>query len=103
MLNRDCQPGGNGWQVQSLAPVQFWSWNSNSHCWLIWKPGIQELRITDFWILRGFLVSRFITLRRKEELRPRRRYSPAQSRKRKASLTASADPIEIAGVSSAPT
>src|SRR5215469_8811227 len=31
MLQCDCQTGGNGWQIQSLAPVQFWSWNSDGH------------------------------------------------------------------------
>jgi hypothetical protein len=31
MLKGDCQTGGNGWQIQSLAPVQFRSWNSDGH------------------------------------------------------------------------
>jgi hypothetical protein len=31
VLKGDCQTGGNGWQIQSLAPVQSRSWNSNRH------------------------------------------------------------------------
>ena len=31
MLQGDCQTGSNGWQIQSLAPVQFWSWNGDGH------------------------------------------------------------------------
>src|SRR4029077_10456145 len=31
MLKRDCQTGGDGWQIQSLAPVQSRSWNSDGH------------------------------------------------------------------------
>ena len=31
MLKGDCQTGRNGWQIQSLAPVQSRSWNSNRH------------------------------------------------------------------------
>jgi len=31
MLQCDCQTGSNGWQIQSLAPVQFWSWNGDGH------------------------------------------------------------------------
>src|SRR6266480_3235227 len=31
MLKRDGQTSGDGRQIQSLAPVQLWSWNSDSH------------------------------------------------------------------------
>jgi hypothetical protein len=31
MLKGDCQTGGNAWQIQSLAPIQSRSWNSNGH------------------------------------------------------------------------
>jgi hypothetical protein len=31
MLKRNCQAGRNGWEIQSLAPVQSRSWNGNGH------------------------------------------------------------------------
>src|SRR5213078_2609960 len=31
MLKRDSQPSGDGWQIQSFAPVKLWSWNSDRH------------------------------------------------------------------------
>src|SRR5712691_4920672 len=46
---------------------------------------------------------RKITMSCREELLPPKKCSPTRFRKRKASPAASADPIEIAGASSAPT
>src|SRR5437016_1122954 len=31
MLKRDCQASDDGRQIQSLAPVKLWSWNSDGH------------------------------------------------------------------------
>src|SRR4051794_33125474 len=42
MFERDSQTGGDGGQIQSLAPVQFRPWNGDGNQDLIWKPGIQD-------------------------------------------------------------
>src|SRR5207302_6265846 len=100
MLKRDCQAGGNGWQIQSLAPVQSRSWNSNrhdsTHVYALAHDHNHESYLPNMGMIRFISES-------KREFPPPKKCSPMRFRKRKASPAASADPIEIAGASSAPT
>src|SRR4030095_9361391 len=102
MLKGYCQTCGNGWQIQSLAPVQSRSWNSNCHDSTHAHAPTHDHNREPYVSSMSTSMIRLI-LESKREFPPPEKCSPTRFRKRKASPIASADPIEIAGASSAPT